>query len=254
MKSLVILPTYNEKENISTVIDMVLEHGVFDILIVDDNSSDGTREIAINRAEMETKVNLIKRPEKMGLGTAYITGFKWGIERGYGCLIEMDSDLSHDPHELPKFAAGVEGGADLVIGSRYIGGRISVVGWDFKRLLLSRFGNIYASFLLNTPLKDMTSGFRGFSRKALESIELDEISSEGYAFQIEMAYYVWKSGMLVKEIPIVFTERAKGSSKMSKEIVREAIWLPWRLIAKRMASSAKRSLGIRKKSRTNKEM
>jgi dolichol-phosphate mannosyltransferase len=229
MKILVVMPTYNEKGNIEIALQRVLEHEGIDVLIVDDNSDDGTAEAARDRAKNNERVNLIERPEKLGLGTAYITGFKWGLQRGYDCLMEMDTDLSHDPVELPNFAEKIEGGSDLVIGSRYIDGKISVLGWDFKRLLLSRFGNFYASRILNAPLTDMTSGFRAFSKRALSAIDLDAVRSEGYAFQIEMAYNVWRRGMKVIEIPIVFTERTRGRSKMSKEIIREAVWLPWRL-------------------------
>jgi dolichol-phosphate mannosyltransferase len=241
MKSLLILPTYNEKGNIEIVLQMVLEHEGVDILIVDDNSEDGTAEVARDRAEKDQRVNLIERPGKLGLGTAYITGFKWGLQRGYDCLMEMDTDLSHDPSVLPNFIDKIKGGNELVIGSRYIGGKISVLGWDFRRLLLSRFGNFYASKILKAPLTDMTSGFRAFSKRALSAIDLDGVCSEGYAFQIEMAYNVWSRGMNVVEIPIVFTERTRGQSKMSKEIIKEAVWLPWRLRLMQLWGSLKGS-------------
>ncbi len=229
MKPLVILPTYNEKDSLPVVIIKILEQEVFDILIVDDNSTDGTADLAKHWAALNEKVNLIQRPTKLGLGTAYIAGFKWGLERDYDCFIEMDADFSHDPLALPAFIEEMESGADLVIGARYLGGTISVVGWDFKRLLLSRFGNLYAATLLRTHLCDMTSGFRAFSRRALESLNLDAIRSEGYAFQIEMAYRVLRKGMNVSEIKIVFTERVHGISKMSHNIIREAMSLPWKL-------------------------
>ncbi len=229
MKTLVILPTYNEKDTLHVAIIKILAYEGFDILVVDDNSTDGTRDIAKHWVEKDSRVNLLERPAKLGLGTAYIDGFKWGLERGYDCFMEMDSDLSHNPMDLPRFIQEMEKGSGLVIGSRYMDGKISVVGWDFRRLLLSRFGNFYASRILGVRLTDMTSGFRAFSRKALEHIALDKIHSEGYAFQIEMAYYVWRSGLNVAEIPIIFTERARGLSKMSKHIIREAVWLPWKL-------------------------
>ncbi len=241
MKPLVILPTYNEKETLPVVIIKILDREIFDILVVDDNSRDGTQDIARHWVGQDGRVHLIERPAKLGLGTAYIAGFKWGLKRDYDCFIEMDSDLSHDARMLPRFVEEIEGGADLVIGSRYIGGRISVVGWDFRRLLLSRGGNFYASTLLGTRLTDMTSGFRSFSRRALEAIDLDAIRSEGYAFQIEMAYRVWRPGMKVKEVGIVFTERATGVSKMSKRIIREAVALPWKLRAENIKN---RLLGL----------
>jgi dolichol-phosphate mannosyltransferase len=196
---------------------------------VDDSSTDGTTELAKHWVERDERVHLLQRPAKLGLGTAYIAGFKWGLERDYGCFVEMDADFSHDPLTLPKFLEEIESGAELVIGARYLGGTISVVGWDFKRLLLSRFGNIYASTLLRTHLCDMTSGFRAFSRKALEALNLDAIQSEGYSFQIEMAYRVQRKGMNISEIKIVFTERVHGKSKMSHNIIREAMALPWKL-------------------------
>jgi dolichol-phosphate mannosyltransferase len=234
MRTLVVLPTYNERDNLPVVIIKLLAQEAFNLLIIDDNSTDGTKDVALHWTERDQRVNLINRPRKLGLGTAYITGFKWGLENGYECLIEMDSDLSHNPLDLPRFAEEVESGSDLVIGSRYLGGKISVVGWDFRRLMLSRFGNFYASFFLGAPFSDMTSGFRAYSRNALERLDLDRIHSEGYSFQIEMAYYIWRMGLKVKEIPIVFTERAKGTSKMSKKIVREAVWLPWGIKVKEL--------------------
>ncbi len=229
MKTLVVLPTFNEGENIAGILDRVLAHGLFDVMVVDDNSTDGTRETVRGYVARHENVHIIEREGKLGLGTAYIAGFVWGLEHGYDCLMEMDSDFSHDPGDMPNFVETVAAGADLAIGSRYTGGTISVVGWDFKRLLLSRFGNVYASTILGTTLTDMTSGFRAYSRRALESIELESVGSEGYAFQIEMAYYVWSAGLRIVELPIIFTERTRGSSKMSKSIVHEAIPLPWKL-------------------------
>jgi len=225
----VVLPTYNEADNIGGILERVLGHGIFDVLVVDDNSQDGTREIVRGLMDRHSNVQMLERPGKMGLGTAYTTGFKWGLEHGYDCMMEMDSDFSHNPDDMPRFVEAVNGGAHLVIGSRYIGGTISVIGWEFRRLLLSRFGNIYASHILGIPLTDLTSGFRAYTSRALRGIDLESIHSEGYSFQIEMAYYVWCQGLRVEEIPIVFTERAQGSSKMSKSIVHEAVKLPWRL-------------------------
>jgi len=229
LKPLVILPTYNERETLPVLLIKILGQEIFDILIIDDNSTDGTKEIARTWKEKDPRVNLIERPGKLGLGTAYIDGFKWALKRNYDCMIEMDSDLSHNPNDLPRFLFEIEKGTDLVIGSRYLWGTISVVGWDFRRLLLSRFGNFYASTILGIKVSDMTSGYRAYSRQALEGIDLDSVRSEGYAFQIEMAYHIKMAGFSIKEIPIVFHERAQGQSKMSKSIVREALWLPWRL-------------------------
>ena len=229
VKTLVVLPTYNEGPNIAGIMEAVLAHGIFDVLVVDDNSTDGTRETVHGYVDRHDNVHIIERPGKMGLGTAYIAGFSWGLGQGYDCCMEMDSDFSHDPAIMPTFVESIKAGAHLTIGSRYMGGTISVVGWDFRRLLLSRFGNIYASTILSVPLTDMTSGYRIFSRKALESIDLDRLHTEGYGFQIEMAFYVWQAGLKLDELPIIFTERAEGSSKMSKNIVREAVKLPWKL-------------------------
>lgn len=231
MRTLVVLPTYNEVENLPIVLEKLLAMDICDILVVDDNSTDGTRDVVRQWMERTRRIHLYERPGKLGLGTAYICGFKWGLERDYGVMVEMDSDLSHKPEDLPRFLAEVRGGVGLVIGSRYVGGIISVVGWDFKRLLLSRFGNFYAAYLLKSPLSDMTSGFRAYSREALMLLDLDAIHSEGYAFQIEMAYYVLSSGLRVIEIPIVFTERLRGVSKMHGKIVSEAFMLPWRIKA-----------------------
>jgi len=229
MKTLVILPTYKEKENLPTVLEKVLRQDGFDILVVDDNSPDGTAEIAREWSRKDSRVNLIEREGKLGLGTAYVAGFKWGLERGDECFIEMDSDLSHNPDDLPRLREEVAQGGDLVIGSRYLRGTISVIGWDFQRLLLSKFGNFYATSILKIPLTDITSGFRAFSKNALEQIELERIHSEGYSFQIELAYLAMRKGLRVREIPIIFTERERGVTKMTWKIVREAVRLPWKL-------------------------
>jgi dolichol-phosphate mannosyltransferase len=228
-KILVILPTYNEKENIDTIIDQILSMEEFSVLIVDDNSPDGTAQIVKNIMVENREVFLIERPQKLGLGTAYINGFRWGLERQYDYFIEMDADNSHNPDALPWFLDEMNKGYDIVVGSRYINGTISVIGWEFRRLLMSKFGNFYASKLMGLPFSDITSGFRCYSRKALESVNLDTVKSNGYAFQIEMIYLAKKAGLRIGEMSITFYERNTGSSKMSKKIVREAVLLPWRL-------------------------
>lgn len=229
MKTLVIIPTYNERNNLPKILDGVLQHNDIHVLVIDDTSPDGTAEVAHEFERKTERVFVIERTGKLGLGTAYITGFKWGMEKGYDCFIEMDADGSHDPEVLPYFIREIQNGYDLVIGSRYTGGTISVIGWSFKRLMLSKIGNLYASILLELHLTDSTSGFRCYSRKALESINLDMVRSNGYAFQIEMAYQMKRAGLEIREIPIIFYERTHGKSKMSGKIVKEAIILPWRL-------------------------
>ena len=229
MKTLIVLPTYNEAKNIREVIDKILKFDFVDILVVDDNSPDGTSEIVKGIIKEEKRVNLIERPRKLGLGTAYISGFKWGLKRNYNYFFEMDADLSHDPLEIPNFLKKIEEGYDLVVGSRYINNTISVVGWDFKRLLLSKFANWYARKILGVDFSDITSGYRAYSKKALEKVDLNSIKSNGYAFQIEMLYWAIKLGLKVTEIPIIFYERNSGSSKMSKKIALEAAIIVWKL-------------------------
>jgi dolichol-phosphate mannosyltransferase len=209
--------------------DSVLKQEGFDVLVVDDGSPDGTALVVKNLMSGNERISLLERAGKFGLGAAYVAGFKWGLEKGYDYFIEMDADGSHDPARLPFFVEEISKGCGLVIGSRYLNGSISVVGWDFRRLMLSKFGNYYASRTLGLKLTDLTSGYRCYSRKALESIDLDNVHSNGYAFQIEMAYRVSAAGHRVGEMSIIFSERASGSSKMSKKIVREAVILPWRL-------------------------
>ncbi|OGC76438.1 MAG: dolichyl-phosphate beta-D-mannosyltransferase [candidate division Zixibacteria bacterium RBG_16_40_9] len=228
MKSLVIIPTYNEKENLEKIVPEILKmDDSLNILVVDDNSPDGTGEIAERIASKNNKVFVLHRPGKMGLGQAYIAGFKYALEKGYDCIFEMDADFSHDPKYLPDFLSGIKE-ADLVIGSRYING-VNVINWPMTRLLLSYYANIYARWVTGLPLKDSTGGFKCYRRKVLESINLDEVRSNGYSFQIEMSFRAWKKGFKIKEIPIIFVDRRVGKSKMSKKIVREAIWMVWRL-------------------------
>lgn len=223
------IPTYNEEATVGKIIGRVLKDFDCDILIVDDNSTDNTKD-EIKRHVDTDRVFMLERPSKLGLGTAYITGFKWGIQRNYELFFEMDADLSHDPKTIPAFVEKIQEGCDIVVGSRYLNNTISVVGWDFKRLLLSRFGNLYASTLLNLrQFSDLTSGYRCYTRKAVEAIEIDKVKSNGYAFQIEMVHRGFKKGLKIAEIPIIFYERENGGSKMSGKIVREAILLPFRL-------------------------
>jgi len=228
MKSLVIIPTYNESENVSRIIDAVLvQDERIDVLIVDDNSPDGTAEIVRSFHLHNERVNIIEREGKMGLGTAYVAGFKYAIENKYDYIFEMDADFSHDPDEITNFLTEIEH-YDLVLGSRYIQG-VNVVNWPLKRLILSYGANVYTRIITGLPVKDGTGGFKCFRRHVLESIDLDKIHSNGYAFQIEMTYKAWKKGFSIKEIPIIFIDRVEGSSKMSKKIVREAVWMVWKL-------------------------
>jgi len=228
-RALVIIPTYNERENITRIIDLVLyQDPSIDVLIIDDGSPDGTGQLADEIAAVNPRVNVIHRPSKMGLGTAYVAGFKWALERAYAYVFEMDADFSHDPAHLPQFLTSIQD-ADLVIGSRYREGRVTVVNWPIGRLLLSYFANVYARTITGLQLYDGTAGFKCFRRSVLEAINLDDIRSNGYAFQIEMNFRAWRRGFRIVEIPIVFVDRTEGESKMSKRIVREGILVVWRL-------------------------
>ncbi len=228
MKVLVVIPTYNEAENIEEIIKKSLSVSPnVEILVVDDGSPDGTGDIVDKISKENPRVHLLRRPGKMGLGSAYVTGFKYALENGYEWVIEMDADFSHDPKDIPRFLELAKEN-DLVIGSRYTNG-ISVVNWPIKRLLLSYFANVYARIVTGVPIKDLTGGFKCFKRRVLEAIDLDGIMSDGYAFQIEMNYHAWKKGFKVKEMPIIFVERRAGKSKMSKRIIWEALWLVWKL-------------------------
>jgi len=228
-KALVIIPTFNEKENIARIIPAVLaQDPSVEVLVVDDGSPDGTGEIADGMAAANPRIHAIHRAGKLGLGTAYIDGFKWALARDYGLIFDMDADFSHPPERIPDFLKAAES-ADLVLGSRYLNGQINVVNWPMSRLFLSYSANIYARAITGLQLFDATGGFKCFRREVLESIDLDDVRSNGYAFQIEMSFRAWKKGFRLVEIPIVFVDRTQGSSKMSKTIVREAVCMVWRL-------------------------
>jgi dolichol-phosphate mannosyltransferase len=228
-RALVIVPTYNERENIGRLVDAVLrQDGRLEVLVVDDGSPDGTGQIVAEIEAADSRVHLLEREKKMGLGTAYIAGFRWALERDYQYVLEMDADFSHDPSHLPQFLRAIED-ADLVLGSRYQQGRVTVVNWPIGRLLLSYAANLYARGVTGLPVWDATGGFKCFRRSVLEAIDFSHVRSNGYAFQIEMSYRAWKRNFRITEIPIVFVDRTEGTSKMSKSIVREAIWMVWRL-------------------------
>lgn len=227
-KSLVIIPTYNESENIEKIIsDTIKNVDDIHILVIDDNSPDGTADKVKHLQERYKHIHLIEREGKLGLGTAYVVGFKYALENGYDYVFEMDADYSHDPVELPNFLAAMQE-SDLVIGSRYIKG-VNVVNWPLSRLLLSYFANIYTRLITGLPLCDSTSGYKCFRSDVLRAINLDKVHSGGYSFQIEMSFKAWKLGFRLSEIPIIFIDRAIGTSKMSKRIVREAVMMVWRL-------------------------
>ncbi|HYT05201.1 MAG TPA: polyprenol monophosphomannose synthase [Gemmatimonadales bacterium] len=228
-RALVIIPTYNEVGNLATLVPHVLAQDPrLEILIVDDHSPDGTGRLAEALAAREPRVHVLHREGKLGLGTAYITGFTWALERGYDYVFEMDADLSHDPEHLKQFLKAIEQ-ADLVLGSRYLGGKVTVVNWPMPRLLLSYCANIYARRVTGLRIWDLTGGFKCFRRRVLEAIDLPRVRSNGYAFQIEMSVRAWRKGFTLKEIPIVFVDRTEGQSKMNKAIVREAVWMVPRL-------------------------
>jgi len=225
-KNLVIIPTYKEKENIGRIIRKVLSlDGGFDILVIDDGSPDGTADIVKELCKVFSgRIFLIERSGKLGLGTAYITGFKWALEHGYGYVFEMDADFSHNPDDLPRLLeACTEGGADMSIGSRYCKG-VSVVNWPIGRILMSFFASVYVRKMLAVKIFDCTAGFVCYSRKVLETIDLDKVRMKGYGFQIEMKYTAIKLGFKVKEVPVIFVNREAGSSKMSSGIFGEAFW------------------------------
>ena len=228
-KTLILVPTYNERENIVKLVEYVFSLDIpeLDILIIDDNSPDKTADLVKKMQDENEHLHLLERAGKLGLGTAYIEGFKYALARDYDYIFEMDADLSHDPDEIPNFLEAMED-ADLVIGSRYVKG-VNVINWPLSRLMLSMGASLYTRIITGLPLTDCTAGFKCFRREVLEKIPFDEVKSNGYSFQIEMHFKVWKRGFRIKEIPIIFTDRTEGSSKMSRKIMFEAIFMVWKL-------------------------
>lgn len=228
--ALVIIPTYNEAMNIASALTQVLDLGGIDILVVDDNSTDGTKEIVQSIQSREPdRIHVLSRPGKLGLGTAYLAGFEYALEHGYTYVCEMDADLSHQPKDLPSLIAPIRADkADVVVGSRYVQG-VRVINWPLSRLILSYGAGIYTRVITRLPVADVTAGFKCYHRKVLEAIPFEKVRSNGYSFQIEMKYWAWRLGYRVKEVPIVFIERTEGDSKMSRAIVFEAAWKVWEL-------------------------
>jgi dolichol-phosphate mannosyltransferase len=228
VKSLVIVPTLNEADNIEELVPRVLEQDPgIEMLVVDDNSGDGTGRIVEEMTKTNPRLHILHRPRKMGLGTAYVAGFRFALERNYDYVFEMDADFSHDPDSIPAFLEAIED-ADLVVGSRYLNG-VTVVNWPLTRLILSYSANLYTRIITWMPLKDATGGFKCFRSSTLKALDLSQVTSDGYGFQIEMNFKVWKKGMTVREIPILFVDRRVGVSKMNRSIVWEAMWLVWKL-------------------------
>lgn len=233
-RPLVIVPTYNEAKNIGELLDQVMGlSGEFDLpfhaLVIDDNSADRTADIVRKKIERyPDRIHLIERPGKMGLGSAYLRGFRWALDRNYTHVCEMDADFSHDPDDLTALVEATDRGADVAIGSRYVDG-VRVINWPLSRLILSYGASLYTRFITRLPVRDVTAGFVCYRRPVLETLDLDRVHSEGYSFQIELKYRAWKSGFTLVEVPIIFTERTEGESKMSRSIVWEAAWKVWEL-------------------------
>ncbi len=229
-RTLVIIPTYNERENLPRVVPLALDAArEIDVLVVDDASPDGTGKVADELARRRSpRVHVLHRRGKSGLGPAYLAGFRWALERGYARVCEMDADLSHPTEKLPELIR-ISREVDFVIGSRYVNGRVTVVNWPIGRLLISYFGSVYARTITGLPISDATGGFNLFNRRVLAALDLDRIQSTGYTFQIELKFRAWRQGFTFEEVPIVFTERDQGESKMSKRIVAEAVWKVWKL-------------------------
>ncbi len=224
---LVILPTFNERENLPAILPQILaQDDRLDVLVVDDNSPDGTGKMADEFAARNPRIHVLHRAAKEGLGRAYLAGFAWGLAQAYELLFEMDADFSHDPKYLGSLVSAIRGGADVAIGSRYQTG-VNVINWPMSRLLLSWFASKYARWITGLKLTDLTAGFKCFRREVLTSIPLEQVRSNGYAFQIEMSFRATRKGFRLVEVPIVFTDRSEGRSKMNRAIVREAIWMVW---------------------------
>ncbi len=233
MKTLIIVPTYNELENIRRLLPELMALGPdIRVLVVDDNSPDGTGKLADELAAENERISVLHRPGKLGLGSAYVAGFKHAIRQDVDCVFEMDADFSHDPAMIPEFIEEIAS-CDVVIGSRYISG-INVVNWPMSRLLLSYFANIYTRLVTGMTIRDTTSGYKCFRREVLEHIELDEVRSDGYAFQIEMNFRCWRKGYRLREIPIIFVDRRSGTSKLSRGVINEAVWIVWWLRLQRL--------------------
>jgi len=224
-RALVIIPTYNEIENIEKMLNTVLAlPGGYEVLIVDDGSPDGTADVVRKLMDVHGgRIHLEERTGKLGLGTAYIHGFKWALAREYAHVFEMDCDFSHNPEDLPRLLEACENGADVSIGSRYVQG-VNVVNWPMSRVLLSYFASVYVRFITGMPIQDATAGFKCYTRETLAAIDFSKIHFVGYAFQIEMKFTAWRKGLVVKEVPVIFTDRTEGTSKMSSGIIKEAIF------------------------------
>ena len=228
-RALVIIPTYNERENLPRIVPQILlQDPRLEVLVVDDNSPDGTGKLAAALAAEDPRIHVLHRAGKLGLGTAYVAGFRWALEGGYDYVFEMDADFSHDPRHLPTFLEEIAY-ADLVIGSRYLNRRVTVVNWPMSRLMLSYCANVYARRVTGLKLWDSTGGYKCYRRAVLAEIDLDRVRSNGYSFQIEMSFRAWRKGFRIREITITFSDRSEGHSKMSGRIVREAVWMVWRL-------------------------
>lgn len=240
MRKLIIIPTYLERENVSAMITKVFSLPEnFELLVIDDGSPDGTADIVKQRqGEFDGRLHLIQRSGKLGLGTAYIAGFKWALERGYDYIFEMDCDFSHNPDDLLRLYRAAVEGADVVVGSRYVQG-VNVVNWPMSRLLMSYFASKYVRTITRMPVRDATAGFVCYSREVLETIDLDGVEMKGYGFQIEMKYSAWYLGFTIKEVSIVFTERTQGVSKMSSGIFGEAFWGVMKLRMRKIRQAVK---------------